>query len=97
MSATASKARPKDYGPVQFPSLLGLPLWAFERALHDGLIPPADPGTGMYSPVRPRLARRNRIAASKLVSALAGRSTSTSSTPNSAGREERQNRSTSGR
>jgi hypothetical protein len=52
---------------------------------------------GMYSPARPRLARRNRIASSKLVSALAGRSTSTSSTPNSAGREERQNRSTSGR
>jgi hypothetical protein len=29
---TAAKARPKDYGPVQFPDRLGLPLWAFERA-----------------------------------------------------------------
>jgi hypothetical protein len=36
-------AAPKDYGPVQFPALLGLPLWAFERALRDGLIPPAGP------------------------------------------------------
>jgi hypothetical protein len=38
-----SRAAPKDYGPVQFPALLGLPLWAFERALRDGLIPPTGP------------------------------------------------------
>ena len=49
MAAQATaKARPKDYGPVQFPALLGLPLWAFERALADGLIPPPDPGTGRW-------------------------------------------------
>jgi hypothetical protein len=38
-----TRAAPKDYGPVQFPALLGMPLWAFERALRDGLIPPAGP------------------------------------------------------
>jgi hypothetical protein len=49
MAAQATaKARPKDYGPVQFPALLGLTLWAFERALADGLIPPPDPGTGRW-------------------------------------------------
>jgi hypothetical protein len=65
MSATASKARPKDYGPVQFPALLGLPLWAFERALHDGLIPPADPGTGRWpaSAAEDALARLDQIRA----------------------------------
>jgi hypothetical protein len=43
-----NRAAPKDYGPVQFPGRLGLPLWAFERALRDGLIPPADPATGRW-------------------------------------------------
>lgn len=45
---TASKPRLKDYGPYQFPDRLGLPLWAFERALRDGLIPSADPATGRW-------------------------------------------------
>lgn len=43
-----NRAAPKDYGPVQFPNRLGLPLWAFERALREGLIPPADPVTGRW-------------------------------------------------
>lgn len=43
-----SRRTPKDYGPVQFPGRLGLPLWAFERALRDELIPPADPVTGRW-------------------------------------------------
>jgi hypothetical protein len=42
----AAKARPKDYGRVQFPALLGLPLWAFERAVADG--PGLVPCTGEY-------------------------------------------------
>lgn len=66
------------------------------RYINLGIPEAASSCAGMYSPVRPRLARRNRIASSKLVSALADRSTSTSSTPNSAGREARQNRSASG-
>jgi hypothetical protein len=43
-----SRAAPKDYGPRQFPDRLGLPLWAFKRALAGGLIPPADPVTGRW-------------------------------------------------
>jgi len=46
--AATAKARPKDYGPVQFPARLGLPPWAFQRALRDGLIPAADPGSGRW-------------------------------------------------
>jgi hypothetical protein len=45
---TASRPELKDYGPYQFPDRLGLPLWAFERALRDGLIPSADPATGRW-------------------------------------------------
>lgn len=61
----AVKARPKDYGPVQFPALLGLPLWAFERALADGLISPSDPGTGRWpaSVAGDALARLDQIRA----------------------------------
>ena len=61
----ASKARPKDYGPVQFPALLNLPLWAFERALAGRLIPPADPGTGRWpaSVAEDALARLDQIRA----------------------------------
>ncbi len=63
--AASSKAMPKDYGPAQFPALLGLPLWAFERALADGLIPPADPGTRRWpaSAADGALARLEQIRA----------------------------------
>lgn len=47
-AGTASRPGLKDYGPYQFPERLGLPLWAFERALRDGLIPPADTATGRW-------------------------------------------------
>jgi hypothetical protein len=40
---TAAK-RPKTFGPVQFPRALGLARWEWERALADGLIPPAGEG-----------------------------------------------------
>jgi hypothetical protein len=33
---------PRDFGPVQFPELLGLSTWQFERALRNELIPPPD-------------------------------------------------------
>jgi hypothetical protein len=60
-----TRAAPKDYGPVQFPDRLGLPLWAFERALRDGLIPPADPVSGRWpvSVVDAALARVDQIQA----------------------------------
>ena len=60
-----TRAAPKDYGPVQFPDRLGLPLWAFERALHDGLIPAADPVTGRWpaSVVDAAVARLDQIRA----------------------------------
>lgn len=35
------KSKPKDYGPVQFLAALSIPRWQFERALKNGLIPPA--------------------------------------------------------
>lgn len=47
----ATPATPKDYGPLQFPNQIGLPVWAFERALRAGLIPPADPVTGRWPAV----------------------------------------------
>src|ERR1700754_3952833 len=31
------------YGPRQFPDALGFTIWEFERAVRDGLIPPAGP------------------------------------------------------
>ena len=43
-----ARSAPKDYGPIQFPNRLGMPLWQFERALRTGLIPPADPATGRW-------------------------------------------------
>lgn len=48
MAARAAKAPPRDYGPLQLPAHLGLPLWAFERARADGLIPAPDPATGRW-------------------------------------------------
>lgn len=42
-------AKPKDYGPIQAPNALGMPMWQFERAVKAGLIPPADPATGRWS------------------------------------------------
>ncbi len=55
----------KDFGPVQFPERLGMPLWAFERALRAGLIPPADPTTGRWPAgvVAAALAEVDRIRA----------------------------------
>jgi hypothetical protein len=40
-SRKTSKA-PREFGPIQFPELLGLSTWQFERALRDELIPPPD-------------------------------------------------------
>lgn len=45
---TSTDRRLSSYGPVQFPARLGIPLWQFQRALDDGLIPPADPVTGRW-------------------------------------------------
>jgi hypothetical protein len=77
VAARATAKARKDYGPVQFPALLGLPLWAFERALADGLIPPADPGTGRWpaSVADDALARAGQIrsAAGSLPDMGAGR------------------------
>ncbi|WP_370973878.1 hypothetical protein [Amycolatopsis sp. cg9] len=39
---------PKDYGPIQTPTALGMPMWQFERAVKAGLIPSADPATGRW-------------------------------------------------
>jgi hypothetical protein len=64
--AAGAAARPlQDYGPVQFPDRLGLPLWAFERALRAGLIPAADTATGRWpaSVVDEALARVDEITA----------------------------------
>lgn len=38
--------RPKTYGPVQLPKLLGLARWEWQRALDDGLIPPPEVPAG---------------------------------------------------
>lgn len=44
----ASNTSTGDYGPLQFPERLGIPVWAFKRAVRAGLIPPADPATGRW-------------------------------------------------
>ena len=44
----AKRAALRDYGPLQFPDRLGIPVWAFERALRAGLIPAANPVTGRW-------------------------------------------------
>ncbi|WP_435060330.1 hypothetical protein [Streptomyces sp. bgisy060] len=41
MDKTPTEKR-SDYGPHQFPDRLGFSLWEFDRALKQGLIPPAD-------------------------------------------------------
>ncbi|MGW4527847.1 hypothetical protein [Amycolatopsis sp. NPDC004378] len=45
---TKTSRTPKDYGPIQAPTALGMPMWQFERAVTAGLIPPADPATGRW-------------------------------------------------
>jgi len=61
----SSKSKLKDYGPIQFLAVLGIPRWQFERALKDGLIPAPDSASGRWptATVESTLANLDQITA----------------------------------